>query len=144
MSVRTAFWDASALVPLCIPAQGGSEARRLLGQHKPVVWWGSAVEIWSAVARLGRQGDLTASQWKFAAERLSLLRLSWREVQPTVRVRDLAEIHVDRYSLRAADALQLAAALDWCNERPKRRNFFCCERRLGEAAQQAGFSVIAF
>ena len=127
-----------------MPSQGGTEARRLLSQYKPVVWWGSAVEIWSAVARLGRQGDLTASQWKFAAERLSLLRLSWREVQPTVRVRDLAELQLDRYLLRAADALQLAAALDWCNDRPKRRTFLCSDRRLGEAAQHAGFSWIAF
>jgi predicted nucleic acid-binding protein len=142
--VTTAFWDASALIPLCVPSQGGSEARHLLSQNKPVVWWGSAVEIWSALARLGRQGVLTASQWKSAGERLSLLRLSGREVQPTIRVRDLAELQIDRYALRAADALQLAAALDWCNERPKRRNFLCCDQRLGEAAHQAGFSVIAF
>jgi predicted nucleic acid-binding protein len=129
--VTTAFWDASALVPLCIPSsQDASQARKLLSQYRPVVWWGSAVEIWSAVARLNRQGDLTIRERQFAAERFAQLRLSWREVQPTLRVRDLAESHVDRYALRSADALQLAAALDWCNERPKRRSFVSCDRLL--------------
>ena len=96
------------------------------------------MEIWSAVARLGGKAILTGSQWKSAGERLSLLRLSWREVQPTIRVRDLAELQIDRYSLRAADALQLAAALDWCNERPKRRNFLCCDRGLGKRRNRQG------
>jgi predicted nucleic acid-binding protein len=115
----------------------------ILSQYKTVVWWGTPVEISSAVATLNRQGDLTIRERQFAIQRLALLRLSWREIQPTLHVRDLAESHIDRYALRSADALQLAAALDWCNERPKRHNFLCCDRRLTEAARQVGFSVIA-
>ena len=138
----TGFWDASALVAVCVPLQGAPEARLLLHQYKPVVWWGTSVEIWSAVIRLVREGVLTERQQQNAADRLSALRSSWREVQPTIRVRELAESHLTRYKLRAADSLQLAAALDWCSERPKHRYFFSRDRSLADAARQAGFMVI--
>ncbi len=142
-SVMTAFWGASALVPLVIPSQGAAEVRGLLPRFKPVVWWGSTVEICSAVARLSRQGDLTPRQQKFAAERLALLRLQWQEIQPTAHLRELAESQIGLYALRSADALQLGAALDWSNEKPKAHRFVYSDRRLGEAAQHAGFILTA-
>jgi hypothetical protein len=38
--------------------------------------------------------------------------------------------------------LQLAAALVWCNERPRRRVMVCFDERLAAAAEQAGFTLI--
>ena len=137
----TAFWDASALVPLCIPGQATARQRQSLRESKPVVWWGTALEVHGAIVRLGRQGYLSSSQQRAAAERLARLRLTWREVQPTERVRELAEEQIEKYELRSGDALQLAAALVWCGQRPKRRSFFCRDRRLNAAARQAGFEV---
>jgi predicted nucleic acid-binding protein len=50
-------------------------------------------------------------------------------------------VHTDRYGVRAADAVQLAAALVWCRERPNRRPFICVDERLCRAATEAGFAV---
>jgi hypothetical protein len=47
----------------------------------------------------------------------------WREILPNDQVRDLATQLLDTNSLRAADSLQLAASLIWCEQRPSRRSF---------------------
>jgi predicted nucleic acid-binding protein len=138
----TAFWDSSALFPLCIPGQATTRERQLLRDRRPVVWWGTALEVFSALARFGRQGHLSSSRQRVAVERLARLRLIWREVQPTESLCELAEQQLHMYELRAADALQLAAALVWCGQRPKQRGFLCRDLRLKDAARQAGFQVV--
>jgi len=70
------------------------------------------------------------------------LRGSWYVTVPVDEVRDRAEVLIHQYRLRAADSLQLAAALVWCRNRPKGRTFLCADDRLCEAAADAGFSVI--
>lgn len=57
------------------------------------------------------------------------------EVQPTAQT--LLRIH----PLRAADALQLGAALVWANHRPMRRLFLTFDQRLAEAARGEGFTT---
>jgi predicted nucleic acid-binding protein len=106
------------------------------------VWWGTGVEVVSALYRRRRQGVLPAQYHDAANRRLALLRKSWREIQPTNRLRDLAEACLDRHELRAAEALQLAAALVWCNQKPKNRAFLCRDLRLREAARLEGFSIV--
>src|SRR5580693_9572013 len=71
------FWDASALVPLCVSAQNPGNSRRLLREYPPVVWWGSALETVSALARLRRQHYLTDAQHHAATGRLAALRKTW-------------------------------------------------------------------
>ena len=44
--------------------------------------------------------------------------------------------------LRAADALQLAAALVWCRQRPHGRAFVVADDGLSDAAEAEGFTVI--
>ena len=139
-----AFWDSSAVVPLCLHQPQTSRLRRLLRDHLPlVVWWGTPVEAISAFHRLRREGSMTASGFQQASDRLAMLRRSWAEVNPTEKVRNLAEVLLGRHSLRAADAVQLAAALVWCGERPARRVFVCLDRRLAQAAKEAGFATPA-
>ena len=136
------FWDASALVPLCVPSQNPGNGRRLLREYPPIVWWGSALETISALARLRRQHFLTDAQHDAARDRLDALRRTWREIQPSSRLEELAEDQIARHELRAADALQLAAALVWCNQRPKNRPLLCRDVRLREAARDQGFVLI--
>jgi predicted nucleic acid-binding protein len=136
------FWDASALVPLCVPMQNPRNGRRLLREYTPIVWWGSALEILSALTRLRRQSFLTDPQFNAARARLGALRTTWREIQPSDRLRDLAQERLDRQELRAADALQLAAALVWCNQQPRNRPFLCRDVKLREAARNLGFLII--
>jgi hypothetical protein len=97
-----AFWDVSA------------DDRRM------VVWWGTPVEARSALARLVRDGTLTDAERDKAPRLLRQLQPSWDEIQPSERVRAIAEKLPDRHDVRALDALQLAAALVWCRQRPNR------------------------
>ena len=76
-----------------------------------------------------------------AIKLLRQLRGSWDEIQPSEKVRSLAEELPDQYTVRALDAVQLAAALVWCRERPQRRPFVCFDERLAKAASEAGFAV---
>jgi predicted nucleic acid-binding protein len=48
---------------------------------------------------------------------------------------------VDRYDLRAADALQLAAALVWCEDLPQGRMFLTADKKLQQAAMLSGFDA---
>jgi predicted nucleic acid-binding protein len=143
MSREPAFWDASALVPLCIHENSSRRAQLQLRQSLPVVWWASSVEVHSAVARLHRLGKLRAVEKDGALARLDLLSRAWREILPSDSLRDLARQLLDTYELRAADSWQLAAALTWCQHRPSRRAFLSADQRLSKCATAAGFSVIA-
>lgn len=137
-----AFWDATAIVPLCCSQSATTRGRRLLREVKRmVVWWGTPIEARSAFARLVRDGSLTDAERIKAIRLLEQLRQSWDEIQPSERVRTLAEDLPDRLGVRAADAVQLAAALVWCRERPDRRPFVCYDERLSRAAANVGFVV---
>jgi len=46
------------------------------------------------------------------------------------------------HSLRAADALQLAAALIWTEETTAGAEFVCLDQNLREAALKEGFTVL--
>jgi predicted nucleic acid-binding protein len=137
-----AFWDSSALVPLCIHEAASRFAQSYLRKFALVVWWGSLVEVQSAICRLHRERHIADAGKKGAAARLQLLSRGWREILPGDQLRELALQLLDEYSLRAAESLQLAASLTWCEQRPARRNFVCADRRLSHAANSVGFSVI--
>ena len=141
MKSATSFWDASALVPLCVHEVSSRHAQALLRKSAPVVWWGSLVEVQSAICRLQREEAITALEKKGALSRLRLLSRGWREVLPDDPLRSLALELMEKYSLRAADSLQLAASLVWCQQKPLHRGFVCADRRLAEAGRAAGFSV---
>jgi hypothetical protein len=76
-----------------------------------------------------------------SCELLSTLLSSSKEILPSANVREIAFRQLERFPLRAADALQLAAALVWCGERPRDRWFVCADRPLAAAAVEAGFDV---
>lgn len=135
------FWDSSALVPLVLRQPRTSEARRLLDEDDElVVWWGSVIECASAVARLHRDGRLSSSAERDARRLLEALRGSWFEVQPGDAVREQAMRLLRVHPLRTADALQLAAALEWAGAPPDAA-FVTFDDRLREAAVREGFSA---
>ena len=137
-----AFWDASAIVPLCCSQAATTQGRRLRRELKRmVVWWGTPLEARSAFARLVRDGHMTAEERRTAVRLLAQLRVTWDEILPTQKLRSIAEDLPDAHNLRAADAAQLAAALVWCRERPKERPVVCFDDRLRTAASALGFSV---
>ena len=114
----------------------------MLGEHgRMVAWWGTPVEERSALARLVREDRLTTAERVTAIRLLGQLRSAWDEIQPSEKVRSVAERLPDDYGVRGADAFQLAAALVWCRERPRGRPFVCFDERLAMAASEAGFTI---
>lgn len=100
------------------------------------------MEVHSTICRLLRDQQITDLEKNGAVTRLGLLSRGWREILPTDQIRDLATQLLDKHSLRAADSLQLASSLIWCEQRPSRRTFICGDHRLAEAAESTGFSIL--
>jgi len=139
------FWDSSALLPLLVKEPTSSRIEDLLGRDTEVVlWWATPVECVSALARIEREGKLAHSGLRQAQEILSYLRARSFEVQPVEEVRARAERLLAVHRLRAADSLQLSAALVWCRERPKGVGFVCLDDRLRLAAAREGFLVMPY
>jgi hypothetical protein len=136
------FWDSSAVVPLLVaePARE-SVLARLVEDPEMVVWWGTPVECASALARREREGLLSASDATRALDRLRELSLAWNEVLPSDAVRGTAQRLLRVHPLRAADALQLAAAVVACEHEPLSFAFMSLDERLNEAAQREGFRL---
>ena len=132
------------LVPLCnwqTQTQAARQARRLFPHL--VVWWATSLECTSALRRLERARALTAQETQQALQELDRLRQRWTEIAPQEAVRDTAQRLLDKHDLRAADSLQLAAALVWCKAYPKGKTFVCGDAKLLAAAANEGFTVVS-
>src|ERR1035437_9569260 len=103
------------------------------------MWGGPSGEIASAPGPLVRVGQLDPEQWMEAQKLALTLAGEWSVVQPSDSLRANAMRLVDRYDLRAADSLQLAAAIAWCENVPQGRVFLTADQRLREAAALHGF-----
>jgi len=137
------FWDASAVIPLCLREPRTAVMKKILSRDSSVVvWWGTPVECRSAFARLRRDGVLTAAAERKVLVLLERLGSGWSEVLPGNRVRDHAGRLLLRHPLRAADSLQLAAALVWADGSPEEHGFVCLDHRLREAAVREGFRLL--
>ena len=66
----------------------------------------------------------------------------WSEVQPSELLRGTTERLLAVHALRAADALQLAAALQWCQRQPVDRHLVSFDTRLRDAAYKEGFTIL--
>ncbi len=137
------FWDSSAIVPLLVQEETSEQMRRLvLEDEDMLVWWGTPVECTSAISRRERDGDLDPQTTSIALERLRTLTPGWSEIQPSERLRMLAQRSLRVHTLRAADSLQLAAALIGAGDDPGSLDMVCLDQRLALAAQREGFRVI--
>ncbi len=144
MPVSIAFWDTSAIVPLCCAQEFSFEARRQRRQFdESVIWWATPVEIQSGFGRLSREQLLTEGDLRVAQKTWTKFYLGSQIVRPDEDVLDIAVNIPATYNLRAMDAIQLAAAMVWCAEKPRNRPFICADSRLGNAAVDAGFNVIS-
>lgn len=143
MKDNLAFWDASAIVPLCLHQPNSPRARQIYRQYpNSRVWWGTLAEVRSAFARALRNSRSDANEHARALRHLQKISQSWREIEPLPKVRELTLQLLDAHPLRTGDAFQLAAALYWCGEKPRRKTFVCFDDRLAEAATDIGFQVL--
>lgn len=136
------FWDASALVPLCLTESSTAAVRAILSDDPHIAaWWASPVECWSAFARLRREGITDLSGEEAARALLSAYQRAWTEIVPGEEVRRHASRLLRLHPLRASDALQLAAALMWAGH-PPAGEIVVFDDRLREAARLEGLTPI--
>jgi predicted nucleic acid-binding protein len=137
------FWDSSAILPLLVEDPRTNAIVELMGDDPAAaVWWLTPVECWSALARLEREQRLTEAG---VTEAVALLREAtrrWTEVPPIERVREQATRLLRLHPLRAADALQLAAAVVLADFEPRTLPFVTLDHRLASAARREGFEVL--
>jgi predicted nucleic acid-binding protein len=117
-------------------------AIELCKSYEVVVWWATPVEIASALARLVRMRQIDSGVWAKARKLTKSLADSWSVIQASEALRTRAARLVDLYDVRAADSLQLAAALEWCEGIPQGRVFLTADQELREAALLNGFDAI--
>lgn len=137
------FWDSSALVPLLVEEPDSPQVTDLLSEDPVMVaWWAARVECASALRRREREGRLTPADVRRSIQLLDELSESWNEVLPVHSVRALGERAVAVHALRAADALQLAAAQTWSGNDPSGAELVCLDAQLRDAAAREGFSTV--
>jgi len=137
------FWDSSAIVPFCVKEPSSDTVRSLLAQERSlVVWWATRVECVSTFMRQVRTGALSAVGERQARQVLATLTKSWIEIQPTESLRETAERLLAVHPLRAADAFQLAAALEWRRRQTAETPLVSFDARLREAAYKEGFTIL--
>lgn len=135
------FWDTSAILPLLVQAPETEAMRARLSEDPGLaVWWGTPVECASALSRLEREG-VPSPTIEEAFARLDTLSGSWAEVEPHEEVREIARRLLRVHPLRAADALQLAAATLLAGHRPPSLRMVALDGRLRTAAAKEGFRI---
>ena len=77
-----------------------------------------------------------------AEESLRVLERAWTCVDDLAHADRRARRLLALHDLRAADALQLAAALVACDEQPTLLPFVTLDRRLADAARREGYSAL--
>ena len=136
------FWDTSALVPLLV-AEPASEAVAQLYRSDPkiVVAWTATIECASAFIRKHRERRISDEQIAALLGRLHDARRAWNIAEASDEVRSKAERMVTRHGLRAADAIQLASAIE-TGSASDPVDLVCLDRRLASAAVAEGLRVV--
>jgi len=136
------FWDSSAVVPLLVDESSSRAVQRLARDDAQLlVWRLTGAEVTSALWRRRRSGELDEAAAIAAEENLAVLERAWACVDELAQVELRARRLLALHELRAADALQLAAALVACDEQPRLLPVVTLDRRLADAARREGFRV---
>jgi predicted nucleic acid-binding protein len=137
------FWDTSAIVSLCVTEPRSATVKAILREDPSiVVWWGTRTECVSALMRQVREGALSTIGERQARQVLETLAKTWSEILPSEALRGTAERSLAVHPLRAADAFQIAAALQWCQRHPRGMAFVSFDTRLREAVYKEGFTLL--
>lgn len=136
------FWDSSAIVPLLVQEPHSYRVQKIAaGDQALVIWWATGVEVVSALARLERDKAFFTENMTGFLRSLMALMDGCSIVEPHDGVLQIAQRLLLAYPIKAADALQLAAALVFYSE-PRRSEFVCLDRKLRDAAMREGFEIV--
>ena len=140
------FLDTSALVKLYVQEPGTDQLLHLISdqpENRFAVLAISVVEVRSAIRRRQRAGDIEASLANAVLESLQR-HMESRFLRQAVNdtVIDTALEMIDRYALRAYDAVQLAGCLVIRGAAAEAFTFVCSDHRLLEAARSEQLRVL--
>ena len=91
MPDSAAFFDTSAMVPLCVSQPSSQKARQEYRRFtRQLVAWTASIEAAGAIYRAVRLGALSESNAKRALSRLAQLEKRWTEMVPSDQVRHSA------------------------------------------------------
>ena len=137
------FWDSSAIIPLVVPEEETEIVTRLLTEDpQMLVWTLTITEIYSAVYRKIRAHQLQSTLLPSLRDRLQQVGRGWSEIIQIEGVRSRANRLLAVHPLRAADALQLAAALLAFQDRSEGAELVTFDFNLRQAAENEGFVVL--
>src|ERR1035438_3638425 len=104
MSLPFAFWDSSALLPLCVEQKQTGRARALFANQAVAVWWSTPVEIISGLTRLLRMGEIGRDELLAGKQLAQTIATNWVSIKPSARIAAQACSLLERHPLRAGDA----------------------------------------
>lgn len=141
------YLDTSALVKLYVQEPGTDRLLRLTNdsdENRIIVLALSAVEVRSAIRRRQRAGDLDSDTASLILDALQS-HLEGRFLRQPLNdsVLDGALEMIDRYALRAYDAIQLAGCLAFQMDAGKENlTFVCSDQQLLAAARSELLSIL--
>lgn len=137
------FWDTSAIVPLIVREPSSTACRH---EHRvepqQTVSRITRLEATDALYRKLREGVIASGELRMSLRALDMLASRWSVIELTEEVDDDACALVARHPLRAADAVQLAAARVATGGHPRSHAFLTRDEVLSRAAAAEGFRVI--
>lgn len=137
------FWDSSAILPLLINEIHSDRQTKLFEEKGEIlIWTLTPVEVVSALARLVRERKLDTEGFEKTVQAFHVLAKNLRLVKDVESVKVRAFRLLPHHHLRAADAMQLAAALIGCADQPSGHRFVTFDGRLAAAARAEGFEVL--
>ncbi len=137
------FWDASALVPTFLEEVATREVRSWQAADPRItIWMMTRVEVLSSIARRKRERPELSAVWNRAVRNVHEASSTWIQISDAVAARSQAERIILDHPLRAADALQLGAALVAADGDPSSLELVTLDRRLAEAARREGFPIL--
>lgn len=137
------FWDSSAILPLLVEEPTSKGIRKIFDEDDEVaIWWGSDVECISALARKEREAKLTPAQFALAEKNLNDFIENSIIITPSSELKKFARRLLRTHALRAADALQLAAAMVLAGDDVSELTMITFDERLKVSAQREGIQSI--
>ena len=140
------FWDSSAVLSLVATGTRTNDMLGLLREDSTMlVWTMTPIECLSAIYASGHKANMPIqSKTAEITKRLKQLQDSWIEVHQVAWVKKRAERLLSVHGMSTAAALQLAAALIACEDRPDELPIVTFDPELARCASREGFQVVGF